>query len=141
MTYAELLASQQAAAGAQTGTQPAGAVANPAGVTVAANQPATKSALTVKPYNPDQRGFADTVNSSLYGTTTLVNDHSKVYKGGGWNDFAYWLNPASRRFMNEDDASASVGFRCAMTLVGAPEINPSGKPHFSTKAAKAYKPK
>jgi len=140
MTYAELIASQQAAAGA-TGAAPTGGVVNPAGITVAANQPGAKSALSGKPYNPDQRGFADTVNSSLYGTTTLVNDHSKVYKGGSWNDFAYWLNPASRRFMNEDDASASVGFRCAMTLVGAPEINPAGKPHFSTKAAKAYKPK
>jgi len=138
MTYAELLASQQAPGAAGT-TPPAGAVPNTAGITVG-NSAAGKSALTGKAYNPDQRGFADTVNTSLYGTTTLVNDHSKVYKGGSWNDMAYWLNPAARRFMNEDDASAEVGFRCAMTLVGAPEINPSGKPHFSTKAAKAYKP-
>jgi len=138
MTYAELMASQQAQQGT-AGTPPAGAVPNTGGITVG-NAP-VKSPLTGKPYNPDQRGFADTVNSSLYGTTTLVNDHSKVYKGGSWNDMAYWLNPAARRFMNEDDASAEVGFRCAMTLVGAPEINTSGKPHFSVKAAKAYKPK
>ncbi|MGZ3753831.1 MAG: SUMF1/EgtB/PvdO family nonheme iron enzyme [Mucilaginibacter sp.] len=138
MTYAELLASQQAPGAAGT-TPPAGAVPNTAGITV--NNSATgKNPLAGKAYNPDQRGYADTVNTSLYGTTTLVNDHSKVYKGGSWNDMAYWLNPAARRFMNEDDASAEVGFRCAMTLVGAPEINPSGKPHFSAKAAKAYKP-
>ena len=86
-----------------------------------------------KPYNPDARGYLDTVNTSLYGTTTLVSDKSKVYKGGSWNDLAYWLNPATRRFMNEDDASAEVGFRCAMDLVGAPEIHPQGKPHFSVK--------
>jgi len=133
MTYAELLASQGQGQGGATG-------ANGAAVPPAIAPPA-KNALSGKAYNPDQRGFADTTNSSLYGTTSLVSDHSKVYKGGSWNDMAYWLNPATRRFMNEDDASAEVGFRCAMTLVGAPEINPSGKPHFSVKKASAYKAK
>jgi gliding motility-associated lipoprotein GldJ len=95
-----------------------------------------KDPLAGKPYNPDARGYLDTVNTSLYGTTTLVSDKSKVYKGGSWNDMAYWLNPATRRFMNEDDASAEVGFRCAMDLVGAPEIHPQGKPHFAVKKAK-----
>lgn len=114
MTYAELIASQNA----QPGT------------------PGPKDPLAGKPYNADARGFLDTVNTSLYGTTTLVSNHSKVYKGGSWNDLAYWLNPATRRFMNEDDASAEVGFRCAMDLVGAPEIHPQGKPHFSVKKAK-----
>ena len=87
------------------------------------------------------RGAADSVNMALYGTTTLVNDHSKVYKGGSWNDLAFWLNPATRRFMDEDESSAEVGFRCAMTMVGAPEINPSGKPHYSVKKPKEYKAK
>jgi sulfatase modifying factor 1 len=89
-----------------------------------------------KPYNADLRGYGDSVNTTLYGTTTLVNDHSKVYKGGSWNDLAYWLNPSTRRFMDEDQSSAEVGFRCAMTLVGAPEISPSGKSHFSVKKSK-----
>jgi formylglycine-generating enzyme len=124
MTYAELIASQQQ----QQATQAA-----------AAQGAATTSALAGKPYTPDMRGFNDTVNTSLYGTTTLVSDKSKVYKGGSWNDLSYWLNPATRRFMNQDDASAEVGFRCAMTLVGAPEISPAGKPHFSVKKAKAFK--
>jgi gliding motility-associated lipoprotein GldJ len=118
MTYSEYLASQ-----GQTGA------AAPAAA-------ATVNPIAGKPYKADLRGYGDTVNTSLYGTTTLVSDHSKVYKGGSWNDMAYWLNPATRRFMNEDDASAEVGFRCAMTMVGAPEINPSGKPHFSVKKAK-----
>jgi hypothetical protein len=43
--------------------------------------------------------------------------------------------------MNQDDASAEVGFRCAMTMVGAPEINPAGKSHFSVKKPKNYKGK
>jgi len=138
MTYAELLASQQApgAPGAAPATPGA---ANPAPAIPAA--PTAKSPLAGKPYNPDMKGFGDTTNSSLYGTTTLVNDNSRVYKGGSWNDMAYWLNPATRRFMNRDESSAEVGFRCAMTLVGAPEINPSGKPHFGVKKATPYKAK
>lgn len=105
----------------------------------AATAAAPKNALAGKPYDPDARGFRDTVNNSLYGTTTLVNDHSKVYKGGSWNDLAFWLNPAARRFMDESDASAEVGFRCAMDLVGSDEIHPEGKPHFGVKKAKPFK--
>lgn len=103
--------------------------------------PMVKNALEGKKFNPDARGFGDTVNTALYGTTTLVNDHSKVYKGGSWNDMAYWLNPATRRFMDEDASSAEVGFRCAMTLVGEPEIHPEGKPHFSVKNPKPFNAK
>jgi len=132
MTYAELLASQgQGAATTTPGATTAPGVVTPP-TTVAPNT------LAGKPYTPDQRGFADTVNSSLYGTTTLVHDRSKVYKGGSWNDMAAWLNPAMRRFLDEDESSAEIGFRCAMTLVGAPEINPSGKPHFGVKKPTAY---
>jgi formylglycine-generating enzyme len=105
----------------------------------AAAPTAAKNPLAGKPYNPDVRGYGDTVNAALYGTTTLVNDRSKVYKGGSWNDLAYWLNPATRRFMDEGDASAEVGFRCAMDLVGSAEINPNGKPHFGVKKAKPFK--
>ncbi|MDN3580189.1 SUMF1/EgtB/PvdO family nonheme iron enzyme [Mucilaginibacter flavus] len=94
-----------------------------------------------KKYDPDFRGEKDTVSTVLYGTTTLVNDHSKVYKGGSWNDLAYWMNPATRRFMDEDESSAEIGFRCAMTLVGAPEIYPNGKPHYPIKKPKPFKAK
>jgi formylglycine-generating enzyme len=151
MKYADLIALQQAqnanttaGAGATdangNATNPA-ATPNPtaAGTTVASATTPPKSSIAGKPYNPDFRGAQDSVNTTLYGTTTLVNDHSKVYKGGSWNDLAYWLNPASRRFMDEDDASAEVGFRCAMDLVGAAEITPQGKPHFSVKKAKSFK--
>mgnify|MGYP002335863294 CR=1 FL=1 len=95
------------------------------------------SAIAGKPYNPDFRGHLDTVVTDLYGITTLVNDRSRVYKGGSWNDRAYWLNPATRRFMQQDEASAEMGFRSAMTLVGAPEIMTKGKPQFSQPKSKA----
>jgi formylglycine-generating enzyme required for sulfatase activity len=95
------------------------------------------SSLAGKPYKSDFRGYLDTVNTSLYGTTTLVNDRSRVYKGGSWNDRAYWLNPATRRFMQQDETSAEIGFRSAMTLVGAPEIISKGKPQFTKFKSKA----
>jgi sulfatase modifying factor 1 len=97
--------------------------------------------LAGKPYSPDQRGYNDTVSNALYGHTTLVNNRSKVYKGGSWNDMAYWLNPSTRRFMDQSDASAEVGFRCAMTNVGAAEINPNGKTHIPVKNPAQYKPR
>ncbi|RYZ20984.1 MAG: gliding motility lipoprotein GldJ [Chitinophagaceae bacterium] len=56
-----------------------------------------------------------------YGKTTLVSDKSRVYKGGSWNDRAYWLSPGARRYMEEDQASSMVGFRCAMDRMGSPE--------------------
>jgi sulfatase modifying factor 1 len=133
LKYSELLAQQ-----GQQG-QPADSATAPGnGITANSTaQLATKN--SGKAFNPDLRGEKDTVNLALYGNTTLVNNRSKVYKGGSWNDMAYWLNPATRRFMDQDEASAEIGFRCAMTLVGAPEIAPAGKPHYGVKKAKAYK--
>lgn len=141
MKYSELVALQQAQQAAGNDPNATPTTAAPAGAqgAVTADVPVKKDDLAGKPYSADYRGYNDTVNTSLYGRTTLVNDHSKVYKGGSWNDLAFWLNPATRRFMNEDDASAEVGFRCAMTLVGAPEIHPEGKPHFNVKKSKPYK--
>ena len=47
-----------------------------------------------------------------------VNDSTRVYKGGSWKDRIYWLNPTTRRFMQQDECSSTVGFRCAMSLLG-----------------------
>ncbi|MEO6456030.1 MAG: SUMF1/EgtB/PvdO family nonheme iron enzyme [Ginsengibacter sp.] len=58
-----------------------------------------------------------------YGITTLISDKSRVIKGGSWNDRAYWLAPGSRRFLEEDQSSSTIGFRCAMTRLGSPEGN------------------
>ena len=56
-----------------------------------------------------------------YGQTTLISDKSRVYKGGSWNDRAYWLSPGTRRYLEEDQASSTIGFRCAMDRMGSPE--------------------
>jgi gliding motility-associated lipoprotein GldJ len=50
--------------------------------------------------------------------TSLVNDESRVYKGGSWRDRAYWLDPAQRRHFPQDMATSDIGFRCAMSKVG-----------------------
>ncbi len=92
-------------------------------------------------YKADQRGYKDEQKVDLYGISTLVNDQSRVYKGGSWNDQAMWLNPAARRFLQQDESSADIGFRCAMTALGSSEIKSAGKPQFSNKPAKPYKVK
>lgn len=42
----------------------------------------------------------------------------RVYKGGSWADVAYWLSPGTRRYLFEDSATSTVGFRCAMIRAG-----------------------
>jgi formylglycine-generating enzyme len=54
------------------------------------------------------------------GMTSMVTDRSRVFKGGSWNDRAYWLVPGTRRFLDEKMSRADLGFRCAMTRVGSP---------------------
>jgi len=56
--------------------------------------------------------------------TTLVNDNIRVYKGGSWRDRAYWLDPAQRRYFPQDMATDYIGFRCAMSKVGAKSEKP-----------------
>lgn len=73
-----------------------------------------------------------------YGTTTLIHpEKSKVYKGGSWNDRAYWLTPGSRRYLEEDQAMSTLGFRCAMNRMGSPEGNgrKTGQ-HYKTRRQK-----
>lgn len=54
-----------------------------------------------------------------YGKTTLISDRSRVIKGGSWADGPYYLSPSVRRYMDENQGSATVGFRCAMNMIGA----------------------
>jgi formylglycine-generating enzyme required for sulfatase activity len=47
-----------------------------------------------------------------------INDRTRVYKGGSWNDRIYWLNPTTRRFKDQSESSNTIGFRCAMSMMG-----------------------
>ena len=74
----------------------------------------------VEDLNPFRRnGVGD--DASKYdkkGYQSLIDDHVRVFKGGSWRDVAYWLSPGARRFMAEDSATATIGFRCAMINAG-----------------------
>jgi len=58
-----------------------------------------------------------------YGESSLITDRTRVFKGGSWKDRAYWLNPGTRRFLDQDQSTDAIGFRCAMDRVGAPVSN------------------
>lgn len=67
-------------------------------------------------------GFLDDSN---YGYTydkpnwnSFIDNHVRVYKGGSWKDVAYWLSPGTRRYLEEDSSTATIGFRCAMIRAG-----------------------
>lgn len=90
----------------------------------------TKMPALKPSFDADERGALDPQNLDLYGKITLVNDRSKVFKGGSWNDRAYWLNPGTRRYLDQGEASSEIGFRCAMSSVGDPQINKKSTPQF-----------
>jgi gliding motility-associated lipoprotein GldJ len=52
--------------------------------------------------------------------TSLIDNKARVYKGGSWRDRAYWMVPATRRFLDQRQAKDCLGFRCAMARVGSP---------------------
>ena len=70
--------------------------------------------------NPVRRnGFLDdAADYDTQGFNSLITDNVRVYKGGSWADHAYWLSPGTRRYLEEDSATATVGFRCAMISAG-----------------------
>lgn len=49
----------------------------------------------------------------------LITNTSRVYKGGSWKDVAYWLSPGTRRYIDQDSSTATIGFRCAMIRAGS----------------------
>ena len=79
--------------------------------------------------------------------TTLIGDDVRVYKGGSWRDRGYFLSPGTRRFLNEDQSTDDIGFRCAMVRVGSPDGNKFGgkgfgemnKTQAKNKKARKYK--
>lgn len=70
--------------------------------------------------NPIRRNeFQD--EASLYDKenyNSVIDNNLRVYKGGSWNDIAYWLVPGTRRYIDQDSSTATIGFRSAMIAVG-----------------------
>ena len=63
---------------------------------------------------PDYGGWG----SYDYGRTTMINNYTRIYKGGSWQDDAYWLSPGNKRSLNEDLAKSDIGFRCVIDHLG-----------------------
>jgi len=82
-----------------------------------------KSEVKKKMYNSPEYKYKTADNGKpKYDTdrrTSLINDRVRVYKGGSWADRVYWLDPAQRRYMQQDMSSNTIGFRCAMDRVGS----------------------
>lgn len=72
-----------------------------------------------------------------YGVATLISNKSRVIKGGSWADRLYWLSPGARRFKEEDKSDRTIGFRCAMTRTGSPDVtSQKGGNEFNVKKSK-----
>ncbi len=54
-----------------------------------------------------------------------ISNTARVYKGGSWRDRIYWLNPSTRRYLDQDKSSNTIGFRCAMSILGEQRIGSS----------------
>jgi len=62
-------------------------------------------------------------NATPIEQANMISDQARIYKGGSWRDRAYWLNPANRRYLDENKCSDDIGFRCAMSSVGGKKQN------------------
>ncbi|MGL4599432.1 MAG: SUMF1/EgtB/PvdO family nonheme iron enzyme [Bacteroidia bacterium] len=71
-------------------------------------------------YYTDPAGINPNKLMYEWGATSLINDKAHVYKGGSWKDRAYWMVPGTRRFLDRQQSTDFIGFRCAMTRVGSP---------------------
>jgi gliding motility-associated lipoprotein GldJ len=63
----------------------------------------------------------------MSGKSTMIDDKARVVKGGSWKDLAYYLTPGTRRFLDENQQTDWLGFRCAMARVGSPTGISGGK--------------
>ena len=72
------------------------------------------------PYRGNNKLDGDDADVASYesGVNTLISNKSRVYKGGSWKDRPYWLNPGTRRYMDQDKSSSTIGFRCASSAFG-----------------------
>ena len=66
--------------------------------------------------------YEKTITMDKGDKSSLINDDTRVLKGGSWKDRAYWLNPGTRRFLDQTLSSDCIGFRCAMDRVGSTTI-------------------
>ncbi len=87
------------------------------------------------PYRGDSTLDGDDQDIAVYesNVNTLISNKSRVYKGGSWKDRPYWLNPGTRRYLDQDKSSSTIGFRCVSSAFGvdaASESADKSKPWY-----------
>ena len=88
----------------------------------------------------DYRDFMDGDSISAIDMTSIMYDPSmtlitntvRVYKGGSFRDRPFWLSPGARRFLDENESRDDIGFRGAMSRVGA-QTNRSNIPSAASR--------
>jgi len=70
----------------------------------------------------DSTGLANLKTNEKIDPTDIlrptISTKTRVYKGGSWKDRVYWLNPSTRRYLDQDKCRNDIGFRCAMSMIG-----------------------
>ncbi|MCI5054963.1 MAG: SUMF1/EgtB/PvdO family nonheme iron enzyme, partial [Flavobacteriales bacterium] len=89
------------------------------------NDPPAKDDLEEKAFRLHNKyQYADKEDESNfmydYTITSMINDKARVYKGGSWKDRAYYIQPGTRRYLDEKQSTDYLGFRCVMDRVGSP---------------------
>jgi len=73
----------------------------------------------------DSLGYANLMNNKKVDPTDIlrpkITENTRVYKGGSWKDRIYWLNPSTRRYLDQNKSTNDIGFRCAMSMIGSIE--------------------
>ncbi len=69
-------------------------------------------------FNPARRDDTLDPEKDYDPTNSLINNKSRVYKGASWKDCAYWAQIGTRRYLDQDSSSATIGFRYAITSMG-----------------------
>ncbi|MTI30911.1 gliding motility lipoprotein GldJ [Xanthovirga aplysinae] len=79
------------------------------------------SSMDVNDLNPvrNSETFDQASDYDKEGYNSLIDNSVRVYKGGSWADVAYWLSPGTRRYLEQDSSTATIGFRCAMIRAGS----------------------
>jgi gliding motility-associated lipoprotein GldJ len=69
-------------------------------------------------FNPIRRDDTLDPETNYDPNNSLINNRARVYKGASWKDCAYWAQIGTRRFLDQDSSTATIGFRYAMTSLG-----------------------
>jgi sulfatase modifying factor 1 len=78
----------------------------------------------MNPYrDSDTLDGKDPSTSSYDADHSRINNQSRVYKGGSWKDLPIYLNIGTRRYLDENEKSSSIGFRCVSSKFGEDEAS------------------